>query len=499
MPQNQVPESVHAAFTELSQRCDELGMWLWLCGPAGKLLQSPEDTPIDPGLVEAAAMAMAAVDVPIPMELSPGRWLIPIDHRLGSRRIAMYLALLPTSEPQDVTRIATMLRWAHDEITRGQNDEITIEQFSEKLAQAYEETNLLYRMARLLNCGTEATDAIRTIGSQLQEVLPFNWLAIRFSPNSRGLKDLAGKLIVAGEPPCEEQTLSGLTDPLLACPTKQGWKKVLSPDKDDLARVAGAEVLAEPITLDDRVIGVLIAGNKRGPDPSLSSVEIQFLDATADFLSVFHENLSRFNEQQEMFIGTLQALTASIDAKDPYTMGHSQRVGLMASKMAVALGLEKTVVEHFRIAGLVHDVGKIGVPEAVLTKPSRLSDDEFELIKLHPNIGHRILNQIPSLGPVLPGVLWHHERWDGRGYPDGIKGEEIPLIARVLALSDTFDAMSSNRAYRPALSRQRVLEELRKNGGSQFDPKLADLFITLDFREFDEVLRATQSVAHKAA
>src|SRR5262249_50759563 len=157
--------------------------------------------------------------------------------------------------------------------------------------------------------------------------------------------------------------------------------------------------------------------------------------------------------------------TASIDAKDRYTRGHSERVGLMASKMAEVLGLDKKLVEQYRIAGLVHDVGKIGVPEAVLTKPGRLTDEEFEQIKLHPRIGHNILKDIPSLEPVLPGVLWHHERWDGRGYPDKIAGEQIPLIARVLALADTFDAMSSNRSYRPALPRPRVLEEIRKCGG----------------------------------
>jgi putative two-component system response regulator len=144
-------------------------------------------------------------------------------------------------------------------------------------------------------------------------------------------------------------------------------------------------------------------------------------------------------------------------------------------------------------------VGKIGVPEAVLTKPGRLTDEEFAQIKLHPGIGYNILKDIPALTGVLPGVLWHHERWDGRGYPDKLAGENIPLIARVLALADTFDAMSSNRSYRPAIVRPKVLEEIHKNAGIQFDPQLAPMFVTLPFDEFDAALESHRQLDQKAA
>jgi putative two-component system response regulator len=192
-------------------------------------------------------------------------------------------------------------------------------------------------------------------------------------------------------------------------------------------------------------------------------------------------------------------MTAAIDAKDRYTRGHSERVGLMASKMAAAIGMDKTLVEQYRIAGLVHDVGKIGVPEGVLTKPGRLTDEEFAQIKLHPGIGYNILKDIPALSASLPGVLSHHERWDGRGYPNKISGEEIPLIARVLALADTFDAMSSNRSYRPALPRHKVLEEIARCAGSQFDPQLAPIFVKLDFTDFDAALEQHRDAEQKAA
>jgi HD-GYP domain-containing protein (c-di-GMP phosphodiesterase class II) len=157
--------------------------------------------------------------------------------------------------------------------------------------------------------------------------------------------------------------------------------------------------------------------------------------------------------------------------------------------MARSLGMTDEEVERYRLAGMVHDVGKIGVPEAVLRKPARLTDEEFAEIKKHPLVGYTILKDIPQMEPVLPGVLHHHERWDGKGYPHGIAGEAIPPLARVLALADTFDAMSSHRAYRKARPRKEVLEELLRCAGAQFDPALVGHFVALDFSEFDAALQ----------
>src|SRR5690606_19492982 len=158
-------------------------------------------------------------------------------------------------------------------------------------------------------------------------------------------------------------------------------------------------------------------------------------------LSVFAENAGLYADQHALFMGTLEALTAAIDAKDRYTCGHSERVAHLACELGLASGLSPAAAERIRIAGLLHDVRKIGVPESVLTKPGRLTDEEFGQVRLHPTIGHRILKDIPQLQDVLPGVLHHHERWDGGGYPANLAGEQIPLIARILAVADAFDAM----------------------------------------------------------
>jgi HD-GYP domain-containing protein (c-di-GMP phosphodiesterase class II) len=158
--------------------------------------------------------------------------------------------------------------------------------------------------------------------------------------------------------------------------------------------------------------------------------------------------------------------------------------------MANLLRLPPIEVERYRIAGLLHDIGKIGVPESILQKCGALTQEEFAQIKKHPQIGFNILKDVPSLEQILPGVLHHHERWDGLGYPAGLHAEQIPLIARCLAFADTFDAMSSSRSYRRSLPREHTLSELKRSASTQFDPALVDVFLSIDFADFDELLLA---------
>lgn len=401
-------------------------------------------------------------------------------------------ALAPWLHANDaaVERCFRLLHATHDDLARATRERGMIAQFSDRLAQAFEETNLMFRMARLLNFETDPLRQLHATCAQLVEVLPFSWLAIRFFPDAHPAVagDLGGATITAGPLPCAESVLEQLMDALIPANASDDWTKVLSPAQSPLAALTRQEVLAEPIAHDGRIVGALVAGNKRGPDPDISSEEMQFLDGAADFLGAFHENVSRFTEQQALFMGTLRALTASIDAKDPYTRGHSERVAHLAAQLAKAIGLPDKQVELYRVTGLIHDIGKIGVAEAVLRKPGRLTEEEFTQIKLHPEIGHRILKDVHALQDALPGVLHHHEKWDGRGYPHNLAGESIPLIARVMALADSFDAMSSNRSYRTALTRDHVLTEITRCAGTQFDPALAPVFAAMDFAAFDALL-----------
>ncbi len=168
----------------------------------------------------------------------------------------------------------------------------------------------------------------------------------------------------------------------------------------------------------------------------------------------------------------IECITTALDAKDPYTAGHSQRVSDMAMKVCQLIGLNDEATEQIHIAAHLHDIGKIGVPDAVLQKNSKLTEEEFEVIKKHPAIGAEILSKSHHLSVVKDIVLSHHERFDGKGYPQGLKAEQIPVGARIIAICDSIDAMTSNRSYRMARSYEFCYEEIKKNLGSMYDPMI---------------------------
>ncbi|HEY8108037.1 MAG TPA: HD-GYP domain-containing protein [Gaiellaceae bacterium] len=182
---------------------------------------------------------------------------------------------------------------------------------------------------------------------------------------------------------------------------------------------------------------------------------------------------------EESALEAVETLNATVDAKDPYTAGHSQRVQRIAVALGEELGLERDQLEVLRFAGLFHDIGKIGVPDAILTKPDRLTELEFEIVKRHPEDGARIVGRLNRLHAAVPAVLHHHERWDGRGYPHGLRSDGIPLEAAIVGLADAVDAMTTDRPYSCARTLEDATEEVVRNRGTQFAPLVVDAFITL--------------------
>jgi HD-GYP domain-containing protein (c-di-GMP phosphodiesterase class II) len=439
-------------------------------------------------------------------ELAPGVTLAPLRHdafelsvRIGEAALRTLiggpdadLGDRPTFRSEnpacDAERFAEVLRWSVEDLTQGDANERIVADFCDKLAQAYEETYALFRALRMLASSEEPDAMVHSLCADIQRTLPFRWIAVQFGRNERIAPTLRARLIMAGAFPGDVPSLERLTADRVSQLRGDSWTKVLEPARDPIAALASSEVICEPVTHDNSVIGLLLAGGKTGTDTQIASPEIQFLDATADFLGTFHENIARFDEQRAMMNSTLEALVAAIDAKDRYTCGHSERVALVAGAIARAMGMDEPTIERIRLSGLVHDVGKIGVPEAILCKPGKPTDEEFAAIKRHPEIGHHILHGIAGFEDLLPGVLHHHERWDGRGYPHRLAAEQIPLIARIIGLADAFDAMSSTRSYRAALPRERVLEEIRRGAGSQFDPRVALAFEGVDLTAYDELL-----------
>jgi HD-GYP domain-containing protein (c-di-GMP phosphodiesterase class II) len=186
-------------------------------------------------------------------------------------------------------------------------------------------------------------------------------------------------------------------------------------------------------------------------------------------------------EREKILIGILIALTRAIDAKSSWTAGHSERVTKFAEAIGRELNLNEDQMRVLTISAILHDIGKIAVPEQILDKPGKLTDEEFGVVKKHPQAGADIISSIPSYDIILPGILHHHERWDGTGYPKGIGEKDIPLLARIICIADVYDALTEDRPYRKAWSREQVYEFFEDQRGKMFDSELVDVFIKLNF------------------
>ncbi|HAG69270.1 MAG TPA: hypothetical protein DCL38_04780 [Lachnospiraceae bacterium] len=199
----------------------------------------------------------------------------------------------------------------------------------------------------------------------------------------------------------------------------------------------------------------------------------------ADMAGYIEKELEQERRSAHMTKGFMMALAKAVDAKDHYTNGHSERVAGYARELAARMGKTEKEQEEIYMMGLLHDIGKIGVPDAIINKPGRLNDEEFARIKEHPATGARILENVEELPGLAIGAHWHHERYDGRGYPDGLASGDIPEEARIIAVADAYDAMTSTRSYRELMPQSKVREEISKGRGTQFDPAIADLMLSM--------------------
>jgi len=181
----------------------------------------------------------------------------------------------------------------------------------------------------------------------------------------------------------------------------------------------------------------------------------------------------------ELFYKTIKSIANALDAKDKYTHGHSLRVTLYSLALAKALNLNDELLEEIETTGLLHDIGKIAIPEKILLKPGKLTDEEYEIIKTHPELGTKLVGGIDKLKLISNWLKHHHERYDGKGYPEGLAGEDIPILSRIIAIADTYDAMTSSRAYRSALLHQDAIDEIKRCSGTQFDSELVKLFVSI--------------------
>lgn len=227
-----------------------------------------------------------------------------------------------------------------------------------------------------------------------------------------------------------------------------------------------------PLIVKGETVGVLSAGAKRVG--AFTAENLSTLEKLAFQIGIALENTRLLTDLQELFFNTVKALSYAIDAKSPWTAGHSERVTEYTIAIGREMGLNGKTLDDLRIAGLFHDIGKIGTYDAILDKPGKLNDDEYEIVKQHTSRGTEILEPIKQVRHIIPWIKHHHEHYDGTGYPDGLIGEDIPLMARILAVADSFDSMTAERPYRTTPGRDRAIEELKRCSESQFDPMVVE-------------------------
>jgi HD-GYP domain-containing protein (c-di-GMP phosphodiesterase class II) len=236
--------------------------------------------------------------------------------------------------------------------------------------------------------------------------------------------------------------------------------------------------LCVPMRTKGKIIGVLSANRIRRED-DFTEDDLTLFSLFAGQAAMAIENARLYEELSHSYISTIKVLATTLDERDPYTHGHSERVAIYAQKIGRKMNLSQKQIELLGIAGLLHDIGKIGIEDAILHKPGSLTPGEYEIVKRHPAKSITILESIDYMADILPLIRHHHERYDGHGYLNGLRGEEIPLGSRILAVADSYEAMTSDRPYRKALTKERAVIELKVGSGTQFDPKVVEAFVAL--------------------
>jgi HD-GYP domain-containing protein (c-di-GMP phosphodiesterase class II) len=245
---------------------------------------------------------------------------------------------------------------------------------------------------------------------------------------------------------------------------------------DERTEFKTRNIICVPVKVKKKLIGVLEAINKKGKG-KFDREDLTLLTSLADQVAIALDNSRLYEELEEMFFQTAESLADAIEKRDPYTGGHTQRVTVYSQSIAKYLQLEPLEKKWLKIASVLHDIGKIGVEDDILKKREKLTPEEFNVIKRHSDMGAEILEHIRQLREIVPGVKYHHEHVDGKGYPNGLKGKQIPILAKIVAVADTYDAMTTDRPYRKAMEKEGAIEELKRCSGTQLDKEVVEAFM----------------------
>ena len=401
-----------------------------------------------------------------------------------------------------------MLRLLAEKFQAETKAEEQIEMVGTELAQTYEELVLLHRLSTNMKVTEADSNFLQMACDSLTEIVSVEGIAIVLE---KSIDDERHWVIAAGSGLIDmDEQRAAILHSRLTDDINSGKEALLDSEVDSSFRYDWPSRINNIITVPlfgkdkgeshfagknktcNSIMGFMVAINRIGKQ-DFDSTDVKLFNSVAGGCAVFIENGRLFKDLKELFIGSLKALTSSIDAKDTYTHGHSERVAFISRWIAEHLSeqepQEEGQIHKVYLAGLLHDIGKIGIEEAVLRKNGKLTEQEFSRIKKHPSIGAGILREIQQMRDIVPGVLCHHERVDGRGYPNGLVGEKIPLTGKIVGLADSFDAMTSKRTYRNAMTVEQALAEIERGLGTQFDEKLGRIFLESDVYRLWDIIR----------
>jgi len=443
-------------------------------------------------------------------------YALPLPDVDGSKNVAAgYMLKSPSHVPNDVVLMAAEQGWSNqilhewltqqhyghpamlkqlirlaEQQTNADRQETIwleeIDQLSEQIDRTYEEIALLHDLARNLNISRSPHELARLCLDRMHELIHARGHIIWLQPAGT-----PSEFLIEGDysmSPSDIEKLIGSVE-------QNHWSQPLVKNQIS-GTLLGADfpelnnMVLVPIAEGEHRFGWILSCNLCG-EREFGTVEASLLNSIATFLGTHLRNIDLYEQHEELMFSFVRSLVSTLDARDPYTRGHSERVALIARRLGEELNLPTEDQETIYQAGLLHDIGKIGINDHVLQKAGKLTDGEFEQIQQHPMIGYSILSGLKNLQNLLPGVRNHHETFSGGGYPDGLVGDSIPLMARIISVADAYDAMRSDRPYRKGMPLDRVEEIFHQGSGKQWDATVVSAY----FRARDDLIRICQQYA----
>lgn len=347
----------------------------------------------------------------------------------------------------------------------------------DKLDTCTQELNAIHRLSETIGCERQINRLCEKTAEEISRTMRASTVCVLLLDETSG--DLVAMSALRGGSRGEHLSRVKVGDGLLWQVLKSGKPlnlPVVAAGKSFSGFQAGRAGVAVPIRTKEKTFGVIFAsGRKDGGD--FSARERDVLLGIANQAAFALDNARLYHGLENLFVGIAWSFAAALDAKSPWTAGHSKRVTQYAVAIAEELNQAPEFLDSVQTCGLLHDIGKIAIPEKILDKPGTITRQELKTISEHASQGAKILEHIDTFQPLIPGIRHHHERWDGRGFPDRLAQEEIPLLARVLAVADTYDAITSDRPYRARRTRAQAVTEIERCSGTQFDPLIVEAFI----------------------